>query len=160
MNNVILDRIKVPFAEASNGYSYFKNNNTLFIQLDDTKNSLRVPDANQWLWLKEVLKKSNEKNIIISLSKPIFGEYGFTDKLEAELFHEILTEYSDLGKNIFVIQGSNRTDVVLKDGIRYIEVEDINLEDINNVFNIKYIRFVVNGNKVTYEILPLFQLKN
>ncbi|KPU26324.1 hypothetical protein TR13x_10655 [Caloranaerobacter sp. TR13] len=159
-NNIILDRIKVPFAEASNGYSYFRNNNTLFIQLDDTENSLRTSDANQWLWLKQILKKSNEKNIIISLAKPIFGESGFTDKLEAELFHEILTQYRSLGKNIFVIQGSNRTNVMLKDGIRYIEVEDINLEDINNVFNIKYIRFVVNGNKIAYEILPLFQRMN
>lgn len=160
MNNSILDRVKVPFAEASNGYSYFRNNNTLFIQLDDTENSLRTADVNQWLWFKETLKKSNEKNIIISLSKPIFGESGFTDKLEAELFHEILTQYRSLGKNIFVIQGSNRTKVILKDGIRYIEIEDINLEDIENVFNVKYVRFVVNGNKITYEILPLFQKKN
>ncbi|WP_427338006.1 phosphodiester glycosidase family protein [Caloranaerobacter sp. DY30410] len=158
MNNIFIDKIKVPFAEASNGYSCFVNNNTLFIQLDDTKNGLRTSDVNQWIWLKEILNKSNEKNIIISLPKPVFGESGFIDKLEAELFHEILTEYRSLGKNIFVIQGSNKTDVILKDGIRYIEVEDINLEeDINNFFNIKYVRFVINGDKIAYEILPLFQ---
>ncbi|QIB27537.1 phosphodiester glycosidase family protein [Caloranaerobacter azorensis] len=158
MNNIFIDKIKVPFAEASNGYSYFVNNNTLFIQLDDTKNGLRTSDVNQWIWLKDILNKSNEKNVIISLPKPVFGKSGFTDKLEAELFHKILTDYRSSGKNIFVIQGSNRTVVKLKDGIRYIEVEDIKLGDLNDLFDIRYVRFVVNGDKVTYEILPL--LKN
>lgn len=155
LNDEILNQINKPILKVTSGYSTNRYKDILFIQLDDTKNGIRATNPNQWLNFEREIQSSGEKNIVILLPKPIFGENGFTDKLEAELFKERLIEYSNNGKNIFVIYGGNKTKTDLESGIRFIEFNG-NLGENINIFDLNQLVFTVNGDEITYEIKPLF----
>ena len=64
--------------------------------------------------------------------------------MEEEIFHKLINEYKDMGKNMYVVYGSNKTEITLKDGIKYFEV---NTNAAANRFE-----FVVNGDKLTYQM--------
>ncbi|MFA5524403.1 MAG: phosphodiester glycosidase family protein [Tissierellales bacterium] len=145
-----------PNMKVNTGHGAVSHKNTLFIRLDDTKNGIRATDYNQWFWLKEKLSKPIEKNIILSLSKEVFGDNGFTDKLEAQLLEEVLLEQREKGKNIFVITEGQKTEVQVRTGIRYIKLNKSNTNKTADIFNLEYILFTVNGDNIGYEILPLF----
>lgn len=74
----------------------------LVIQLDNSKDGIRQTDFDQWPWLQNLIGTTNKKNIFVVMSKPIFGEGGFTDKLEANLLMDTLAGLSERGKNVFV----------------------------------------------------------
>lgn len=138
------------------GHGAVSHKNTLFIRLDDTKNGIRATDYNQWIWLKQKLSNPIEKNIVVSLPKEVFGDNGFTDKLEAQLLEEVLLEQRENGKNVFVITEGQKTEVQVRTGIRYIKLNKSSSNNTSDIFNLEYVLFTVNGNDISYEILPLF----
>ncbi|RKD32314.1 phosphodiester glycosidase family protein [Thermohalobacter berrensis] len=152
-----LENNNKPILEVTSGYSSFKHKDTYFIQLDNSKGGIRQTDYNQWIWLKNKLLNVEEKNIIVVLPKPVFGPNGFVDKLEADLFHEILSNYSKNGKDVWVIHGGDKIKVNLKDGIRYIQFNNPKIEETKDIYNLKYLSFAVNNGEITYEILPMFK---
>ena len=156
MNDEFTNEISKPIIEIEEGYSEISHKNTLFIKVDDTKHGIRATNPEQWMWLKNKLSSSNEKNVVLLLPKPIFGDNGFTDKLEIELFDEILVEQNDRGRNIFVLYGNNETKIDIKSGIRYIGFNDNNTDKDINIFGLEYMIFTVNDDEISYEILPLF----
>jgi hypothetical protein len=149
--------INKPIIEISGGYASYTHKDTLIIRLDNTKNSIRATNAEQWIQLKNTLESAKENNIIILLPKPVFGNNGFTDKLEAQLFSETLEEYKRKGKNVFVIHGGNQNKVDIINGIRYIEFDNIKFDSNTDIFDLVQIVFTVNNNEITYEILPVFK---
>lgn len=157
LNNKFLQEISNPTSQVTNGYFKFTHKDTLFIQLDDTEGGIRSTNPTQWIELKNSLENASEKNIFLLMPKPIFGDKGFTDKMEADLLHEILSEYKLKGKDIWVIYQGDTTDVELRDGIRYMSIENKIPQNTSEIFDLKYIQFTVNNGDITYEILPLYE---
>lgn len=145
-----------PNMKVNTGHGSTSHKNTLFIKLDDNKNGIRATDYNQWIWIKQKLSNPVEKNIILSLPKEVFGDNGFADKLEARLLEEILLEQRKNGKNVFVITEGQKTEVQVRAGIRYIKLNKSKASNTADILNLEYILFTVNGDNISYEILPLF----
>jgi exopolysaccharide biosynthesis protein len=137
-------------------YTSHKYKNVLFIDANTTKGGLRPQNPQQWIWLKNNLNNATEDHIVLMLPTPVFGPGGFTDPLEAELLHNILVENFEKGKDIWVVHGGNSTKTDLKDGIRYIQFNNKDVVDANNIKEINAIEFIVNGNNMTYQISPIF----
>ncbi|MTI65625.1 MAG: phosphodiester glycosidase family protein [Firmicutes bacterium] len=155
MNEKFLEVTETKTLDISEGFSNFNHKDISFIKLDNTNKGIRATNAEQWPAFMNALKGSENKNIILLLPKDIFETEGFSDPLERELFHETLTKYSR-DKNIFVIHGGNENKVILKDGIRYME---FNNTDINpsKFKETNYTQFTIVDGKITYETLPLFK---
>lgn len=147
-NSMILD--------ASKSYNLNKHYDTIFINLNSSKGGIRATNSNQWIKLKEDLKNRSETNIIITLTTPIFGNNGFKDKLEADLFHDTMVEARENGKNIFIVYGDNKTNVNLKDGIRYISLNTNKLKSKEDIYKQNIIEFVANGADISYTIKNVF----
>lgn len=143
--------------DTSNSYSLTKHNDVLYISLNSTKNGLRATDSSQWFKLLQDLKTRSETNFIIFLPSPVFGENGFTDKMEANLLHEKLVEAKESGKNIFVVQANSKNSSDLKDGIRYIQLKTTDLKSPDDIYDISVVEFVVNRNSISYQINGVFQ---
>lgn len=159
LNDILLEDKNTNIVPITNGSKAFSHGDSVFMQLDDSNGGIRNTDAQQWLWLKNYLYNSNEKNVVILMPEPIFGSNGFSDDLEADLFHRVLKDFLNFDKEIWVIYGGNKTKVNLKDGIRYMEIDKGSLGNDLNIDNISYMEFTINGEEITYEILPLFPEK-
>ncbi len=157
MNQKYTKDLNKPIHNVISGYSSFDNNDTVFVQLDNTNGGLRTTNPLQWRYLINKLKTFDKENMIILMPKPIFGDKGFSDKLEAELLHEKLSEYTSQGKNIWIIHGGSQNKVKLKDGVRYVEIDNTEINTDTNILDLKYFVFTVNGDNITYEILPMFK---
>ncbi|HZX21882.1 MAG TPA: hypothetical protein VFF25_05780, partial [Clostridia bacterium] len=83
---------------------------------------------------------------------------GFTDKLEANLLMDTLTDLSQKGKYVFVFyEGQDiSTDVI--NGVRYISMgaysSDI-AKDPREIF--RYIEFNISEKETTYQVKSLFE---
>lgn len=143
--------------EVTTGYLPIRDSDILFIRADDSKGGLRPSNPEQWIGLKNDLSIAAQKNIIIAMPRPIFGSNGFTDKLEAELLHDTLTQYAEKGKNIWVVYSGNKNEVDLRDGIRYIELEKPNLNSTSTTFNLRLLEFAYNNGELTYDFVPVFK---
>lgn len=160
--SIILDNLpNSPYENTSivkinpkNGYSMKVFNKTTFIQVNDVYGGIRQTDAKQWNYLISEVKNTPNKNVIITLPKPVFGSEGFSDKLEADLFHQILTE-SKSNKDIWVVQPGKSNMTTLKDGIRYTYVKDT--YTVDNFLDTQYLLFTINGDDVTYTFENLFK---
>ncbi|MDR7869449.1 MAG: phosphodiester glycosidase family protein [Tissierellaceae bacterium] len=145
------------FIDASVAYRTSKHMDTLFINLNSSKNGIRETDSSQWIKLKQDIDNRNESNFVIFLPTPIFGGNGFSDKLEAELLHDTLVQAHDNGKNIIVVHGGNTTSTDLKDGIRYIGLNTKDLQSPEDIKNINLVKFYVNNDKISYELIKVFK---
>lgn len=143
--------------DTSNSYSVSKHNDVLYISLNSSKNGLRATDSSQWFKLLQDLETRPETNLILFLPSPVFGENGFSDKMEANLFHEKLVQAKERGKNIFVVQANSKNSSDLKDGIRYIQLKTGALNSPDDIYDISVVEFVVNGSNISYQINGVFQ---
>lgn len=141
---------------AGNSYSITKNNNIAFISVNSSQKGIRPTDYNQWTRLMNDLNISTENNIVLLLSTPVFGSAGFTDKLEAELLHDVLVQAKQSGKNIFVVHGGSSTKSDLIDGIRYLQLNTGQISKMDDVYNISMIEFILNGEDISYSINKVF----
>lgn len=141
---------------ASGAYSTNKHGDVYFIHANTGKGGLRASNPRQWTSLIYQLENRDENNIILLLTSPVFGSKGFSDSLEADLLHKHLVEAQQKGKNVFVIQGSTTNSSTLKEGIRYIELNTRKAESKDDIYKKYIIEFVVNKDKTSYQINPLF----
>src|SRR5690606_37703333 len=100
------------------------------------------------------LTQSKEKNIVLLLQNPINK---FSDKLEANLLQQYLSETQENGKNVWVVHGGTKTNTRLKDGVRYIELNTKAIKNPQDIYSLNMIEFTINGEDMTYQIRPLFQ---
>ncbi|HHV46678.1 MAG TPA: hypothetical protein GXX53_07250 [Tissierellia bacterium] len=136
------------------GYPYIshKHKNLLIIDASSIRGGLRPTNPQQWIWLKDGLNAEDKDHIILFLNTPIFGQAGFKDPMEAELLHNTLVESYEKGKTVWVVFPGSETKVEIKDGIRYIQ---LNNKPVNSIEELKYmnsIEFIVNGGEITYQI--------
>ncbi|MCX7749810.1 MAG: phosphodiester glycosidase family protein [Clostridia bacterium] len=150
----ITKSLKVPFISTDKGYKAFDVKNSRFIQLDTSDRGLRESDKDQWAWFMGQLESAKGSNIFVFMADS--PKY-FTDRLEANLFQDKLTEYRKKGKNIWVFyEGSTNTSYVEK-GIRYISTTGYQIDGLNpsNADLVKHVLVTVNGSTVTFEFKPL-----
>ena len=102
------------------------------------------------------METKDESNFIIFLPTPIFSSSGFTDKLEAELFHDTLVEAQEKGKNIIVVHGGSISSADLKDGIRYIQLNTKELTSPEDIKDLHAVKFYVDSYKISYEFVKIF----
>lgn len=143
--------------DPSMGYSSSKHQDVFFINLNSKNGGIRPSNPEQWLKFKKDLETREESNIIVSLPTPIFGSGGFSDKLEAELFHSLLVKAREDEKDIFVIHGGSSNTIELKDGIRYIGLDTREIKSPDEMKRLALARFVVNGDEISYQIEKPFQ---
>lgn len=158
MSNGFRSRLKnYAVINASGAYSTNKHQDVYFVHVNTSKGGIRQSNANQWKSLIDVLENRGETNIMLFLSSPLFGSNGFSDNLEAELLNDYLVKAHESGKNIFVVQGSNKNSSDLKDGIRYIEMNTSKIKKSGDIYNLSILEFVVNNDDVSYQLSPLFK---
>lgn len=144
------------YIEGSSNYKVNKHMNTLFINLNSSKNGIRNTNAEQWLKLKNDLEHKTEKNMVFILPTPIFGNNGFTDKLEAQLFHDLLVQAKEKDKNIMVVHGGNSVSVDVKDGIRYIQLNTKDIKSKDDIKDINLVKFYVKNDNISYEFIKVY----
>ena len=123
-----------------NGFKADNFGSAKFIKVNNSPGGIRNSHKEQWLWMKSAIENSPEKNIVLMLPSSI---YSFKDKMEQDIFLKLINDYNDMGKNMHVVYGSDKTQVTLKDGVKYFEV---NSKQAGSGFE-----FVVNGERVTYQ---------
>lgn len=152
------NNIKKQMISAESGYNFVEWGDNLIIQLDNSKDGIRQTDFDQWPWLQNLISTTNKKNIFVVMSKPVFGEGGFTDKLEANLLMDMLADLSEKGKYVFVFYEGKNISVDIVNGVRYISTGVYNCDILKNPQEIfKYIEFNINDKETTYQIRSLFE---
>lgn len=137
--------MKIPYTISGNfSTTQFKNSNIITLSSNGSSNSIRVKNASQWTSLFNTLKSNTKDNIFILLDAPINGDYGFSDKYEAQLFKETLSNYvKENNKNVWVIYSSNKTESMNENGVKYIGVPKSSSKS--------YLTITVNNNELTYK---------
>ena len=148
-----------PTLKMNTGINYYRkvHENVMFIDANNKHGGIRATNPEQWKWLKGGLENSTEDHIVLILPKPIFGNDGFKDPLEAELLHKLLVEAGETGKTVWVIHGGNSNKTEIRDGVRYIQYDNRAVENEENIKGIQAIEFIVNGEDISYQINPIFK---
>ena len=129
--------------------------NSRLIQLDTRKKGLRVSHPAQWKWFLTQLDSFTGDNVFIFMTD---HPQNFSDKLETELFQDILTEYRQkTGRNIWVFYKSTINGSFMERGIKYISTAGYEIEDLNpsNANQVKYVHVTVQGKEVTFQFKPV-----
>jgi exopolysaccharide biosynthesis protein len=129
--------------------------NSKFIQLNTSKQGLRLSNPVQWKWFKHQLDYFEGDNIFICLTAPF---QQFSDKLEAELFQDILTDYRQkTGRNVWVFYKSDKNANYMERGIKYISTAGLDIEDLDpsKTDLVQYILVTVKGKEVTFQFKPI-----
>lgn len=152
----ITNTLKKKVAASTNtGYKSTDIKNSRFIQLDMSKQGLRLSNKAQWNWFLNELKSFNGTNLFIFLSG---SPQNFSDSLEAKLLKDTLTKYRQTKfKNVWVFFGGSENTSYMERGIKYIsssgfEVKGLKPESTDLA---KYILVTVKGAEVTYEFKPI-----
>ena len=114
---------------------------------------LRATNAAQWLTFKNDINQAGNQTVVMIMDKT---PSAFTDPLETMLFRSVLAELKSEVKTIFVVSTSGVGYWFnLKDGIRYVNLPDLFLEDgsVNTDFTMMKLR--VNGEEITYEMAKI-----
>ncbi|MGM0396001.1 MAG: hypothetical protein ACQEP4_03005, partial [Bacillota bacterium] len=122
------------------------------VNLQANSDGIRAANSSQWTQLVTDLQSRTEKNLIISVSRPVFGPNGFNDKMEADLFHELMVEQMENGRNVFVVQSGGVNSYTLKDGVRYLTLTGANVSTPEDFAKYSYVEFVTNGQGITYQL--------
>lgn len=136
----------------ANVFSTSATANAFILNLNTKKRSLRLSDANEWSYITSNLKNVTQNNIVVTMTSPVFGKGGFTDKKEAALLHAKLKELADMGKNVYVVAGSNETSVKMLDKVRYINVFNKPIKTKADLVKRNYVQFTFNPNASAYVV--------
>lgn len=155
---LVSDNINKEVISARSGYKQIEKGNNLILQLDNSKDGLRQTDYNQWPWLQNLVRNTNKDNIFVVMSKPIFGNGGFSDDLEADLLMDTFTQAHEKGKRVFVLYEGEDITVDVINGVRYISTGKYSINDVRYPSEaFRYIEFNINDKEVTYQIKSLFE---
>ena len=136
----------------ANVFSTSATANAFILNLNTKKRSLRLSDANEWNYITSNLKNVTQNNIVVTMTSPVFGKGGFTDKKEAALLHAKFKELADMGKNVYVVAGSNETSVKMLDKVRYINVFNKPIKTKADLVKRNYVQFTFNPNSSAYVV--------
>lgn len=131
-------------------YISHKYENLFIIDASSRLGGLRPTNAKQWLWLRNGLETTDKDHVILFLNTPVFGQGGFTDKLEADLLHQTLAETYKKGKSVWVIYPGDTTKTELIDGVRYIQLSNKTIKSKEDLKYIDTIKFVIDDKDITY----------
>ncbi len=134
----------------ANVFSTSATANAFILNLNTKKRSLRLSDANEWSYITGNLKNVTQNNIVVTMTSPVFGKGGFTDKKEAALLHAKFKELAEMGKNVYVVAGSNETSVKMLDKVRYINVFNKPIKTKADLVKRSYVQFTFNPNASAY----------
>lgn len=134
----------------ANVFSTSATANAFILNLNTKKRSLRLSDANEWSYITGNLKNVTQNNIVVTMTSPVFGKGGFTDKKEAALLHAKFKELAEMGKNVYVVAGSNETSVKMLDKVRYINVFNKPIKTKADLVKRSYVQFTFNPNSSAY----------
>ena len=136
----------------ANVFSTSATANAFILNLNTKKRSLRLSDANEWSYITSNLKNVTQNNIVVTMTSPVFGKGGFTDKKEAALLHAKFKELAEMGKNVYVVAGSNETSVKMLDKVRYINVFNKPIKTKADLVKRNYVQFTFNPNSSAYVV--------
>ena len=139
-----------------NKFNTYTYENTQVIHMGTNSGGILKTGSAQWTAFKQALAQSTSDHVIITLNKDPFSTSGFSDSREGALFHEILLNHKETtGQNIVVaIADGYDTDVSIRDGIRYMYINGMVMQD-DNISQSKKLRFRITGKDMTYSIEPL-----
>lgn len=147
--------VEKPSASTDIGYKSFDIKNSRFIQLDTSKQGLRLSSQDQWHWLLNQLESFKGNNIFIFLAD---SPDSFSDKLEAGLFKETLTQYTQkTGRKVWVFYKGSQNASYMERGIKYITCAGFDVSGLtpDNTDIAKYVLVTVKGGTVTFEFKPI-----
>ena len=82
----------------------------------------------------------------------------FTDKMEGNLFRDILSEYSKTkGTNVWVVYKNVTNSTVTENGVKYFSTVGYDIAGLNSsnaASKAKYLLITVNGKEMSYEFKP------
>jgi len=142
-----------------NKYITTQTNNFSIINLATHNGSIRTSSPDQWRWFQNYLNDFSKNNIIINMDKNIFDyNYGLKDDKESELFHKILKDFiSKTGKNVLVVSATGyNTNVIVKDAVRYININGLSSLDPENINSYKYLRVRGDADNMYYDIQNVY----
>lgn len=126
-----------------------------FISLDTRKGGLRLSNTAQWKWFLTQLRTFEGDNLFIFMDD---HPDTFSDKLESQLFRNILSDYhQETGRNVWVFYRSDRDGSNMDDGVKYISTAGFEIGELTpeNATEIKYLYVTVQGKDVTFEFKPV-----
>ena len=143
----------------NNKYTTTNTSYLSIINLATKSGVMRTESPDQWRWLQSYLENQSKNNILINMDKNIWdSSNGLTGAKENELLHKILKNFvAQTGKNVIVVSAvSNKTNVYVKDGVRYITLNGLTNSDPNNLNNYKYLKIRASENDLKYEICNVY----
>jgi len=147
--------IKKPTVFTGTGYKSFDLMTSRFIQLDMSKQSLRLSDKSQWHWFLQQLDSFKGDNLFIFLAG---SPDSFSDNLEANLFKETLTKYTQkTGRKVWVFYKGSQNSSRMERGVKYITCAGFDVESLtpDNTDAAKYILVTVRNGVATFEFKPI-----
>lgn len=151
----VVSGVKKPVLATGAGYKSMDRQGSRFIQLDTRAKSIRTGTAGQWKWLLNQLESFNGQNVFLFLES---SPDTFTDKLEAQLFKDILAEYAETKfRNVWVFYKGDENKVTKDRGVRYFSTCGFDAGNItaNNKNAAQYILVTIMGDQVTYQYKPI-----
>ena len=137
-----------------NGSYQFQNKNGVsIVMMTAAEGGLRTTNPTQWLSFKSDIENAGNSAVVIVMDKT---PSAFTDPLETLLFRSVLADLKEQGKTIFVVSASGTEYWFnFKDGIRYVTLPDLFLEDGCANTNATILKLRVNGTEVSYETVKI-----
>jgi hypothetical protein len=115
------DDIDLLFYGSSWGYASYYLYGSLVIHLNAREGGIMATNPIQWRFLAADLAATQAETIVIHTN---FPPMYFGNRTEFQLFHRLVRDLADAGRNIFVVStGGQNSWTFLWDGVRYINLE-------------------------------------
>ncbi len=150
----ITGSVKKPFVSTNTGYKSVDIKNSRLIQLDTSKDSLRLSNVQEWSWFFNQLNTFSGDNIFIFLEE---SAKNFSDIRESKLFFETIDKAKASGKNIWVIYKDGTNSSFMENGIRYLTTTGCEVNGLvpSKTDLAKYLLISVKGKDITFEFKPI-----
>ena len=133
----------------SQAYQFYNKPHTSIVQMTASKGGLRTTNPTQWTQFKNDILSHENPNVIFIMDKT---PSDFNDTMETLLFRSVLNDIRKAGKNVFVVSTSGTGYWSnLKDGIRYVNLPRLWMDNGNVNTGFAKLKFRVNGSQITYE---------
>ena len=149
------NKVKNPLVMAYSDLKSTDFKNSRFIQLDTRKPGIRASHSAQWKWFITQLESFEGDNVFIFMDN---HPQNFSDKLEANLFQNILTEYRQkTGRNVWVFYKDSKDRSYIERGVKYVSTVGLEIDKLTpeSAGQIQYIHVTVQGKDITYQFKPI-----
>ena len=149
----------IPTIQWQNKYSTSETKNLSIINLATKSGNMLKESPDQWRWLQSYLNSFSKNNIVINMDKNIWdSSNALTGPRENSLFHKILKEFVEkTGKNVLVVSAvGDKSDIYVKDGVRYITLNGLTNSNPTDLSNYKYLKIRASESELKYEICNVY----